>query len=144
MEEPAIRSACSPRTVSAWSVFLMPFLPFVYGYPSSSPRAHRTPNKSLPTLRYTRRHGQIYTGPCPKALTDCSPLDFRRSSIPICIKTTLVAIIWCTSLIWNHFSFISWICCIFVKMIHQLIYVFNLAFHNSQQFGLSILCVSSS
>ena len=37
----------------------MPFLPFVYGYPSSSPRAHCTPNKSVPTLRYTRRHGPI-------------------------------------------------------------------------------------
>ena len=37
----------------------MPFLPFVYGYPSSSPRAHCTPNKSMPTLRYTRRHGPI-------------------------------------------------------------------------------------
>ena len=24
----------------------------------------------------------ICTGPCPKALTECSPLDFRRSSIP--------------------------------------------------------------
>ena len=23
----------------------------------------------------------LYTGPCPKAVTDCSPLDFRRSSI---------------------------------------------------------------
>ena len=34
-EEPTIRSACSPQTVSAWSTFLMPFLPFVYGYPSS-------------------------------------------------------------------------------------------------------------
>ena len=39
------------------------------------------PNKSVPTLRYTRRHGPVYTGPCPKALTECSPLDFRRSSI---------------------------------------------------------------
>ena len=39
------------------------------------------PNKSVPTLRYARRHGPIYTGPCPKALTECSPLDFRRSSI---------------------------------------------------------------
>ena len=57
------------------------FLPFVYGYPSSSPCAHCTPNKSVPTLRYTRRHGPIYTGPCPKALTECSPLDFRRSYI---------------------------------------------------------------
>ena len=39
------------------------------------------PNKSVPTLRYTHRHGPVYTGPCPKALTECSPLDFRRSSI---------------------------------------------------------------
>ena len=31
-----------------------------YGYPSSCPRAHCTPNKSVPTLRYTRRHGPIY------------------------------------------------------------------------------------
>ena len=59
----------------------MPFLPFVYGYPSSCPRAHCTPNKSVPTLHYTRRPGPIYTGPCPKALTKCSPLDFQRSSI---------------------------------------------------------------
>ena len=59
----------------------MPFLPFVYGYPSSCPRAHCTPNKSVPTLRYTRRHRPVHTGPCPKALTECSPLDFRRSSI---------------------------------------------------------------
>ena len=29
------------------------FLPFVYGYPSSCPRAHCTPYKSVPTLRYT-------------------------------------------------------------------------------------------
>ena len=33
------------------------------------------------TLCYTLRHGLIYTGPRPKALTECSPLDFRRSSI---------------------------------------------------------------
>ena len=30
------------------------FSAFVYGYPSSCPRAHCTPNKSVPTLRYTR------------------------------------------------------------------------------------------
>ena len=48
--EPTIRS---PRTVSAWSEFLMPFLPFVYGYRSSSPRARCTPNWSVPTLHYT-------------------------------------------------------------------------------------------
>ena len=29
------------------------FLPFVYGYSSSCPRAQCTPNKSVPTLRYT-------------------------------------------------------------------------------------------
>ena len=34
----------------------MPSLPFVYGYLSSSPRAHCTPNKSVPTLRYTFLH----------------------------------------------------------------------------------------
>ena len=62
------------------------FSAFVYGYPSSCPRAHCTPNKSVPTLRYTRSHGPIYTGPCPKALTECSPLDFRRSSI--CARNT--------------------------------------------------------
>ena len=47
--------------MSAWSAFLMPFLPCVsYGYPSSCPRARCTPNKSVPTLRYTRKHGPIY------------------------------------------------------------------------------------
>ena len=35
------------------------FSALVYGYPSSSPRAHCTPNKSVPTLRYTRRNGSI-------------------------------------------------------------------------------------
>ena len=34
---------------------------------------------------YSALHAQawtyIYTGPCPKAVTECSPLDFRRSSI---------------------------------------------------------------
>ena len=39
------------------------------------------PHKSVPTLHYTCRHGPIYTGPCLKALTECSPLDFQRSSI---------------------------------------------------------------
>ena len=64
------------------------FSAFVYGYPSSSPRAYCTPNKSVPTLRYTCRHGPVYTGPCPKALTECSPLDFRRSSIKPLLDTS--------------------------------------------------------
>ena len=38
------------------------FSAFVYGYPSSCPRAHCTSNKSETTLRYTRRHGPVYTG----------------------------------------------------------------------------------
>ena len=41
------------------------FSAFVYEYPSSCPRARYTPNKSAPTLRYTRRPGPvlyIYTG----------------------------------------------------------------------------------
>ena len=57
----------------------MPYLPFVYGYPSSSPRAHCNPHKSVPTLRYTRRHGPVHTGPCPKALTECSPLTTNKN-----------------------------------------------------------------
>ena len=52
------------------------FSAFVYGYPSiSCPRVQCTLNKSVTTLRYTRRHGPVYT--------ECSPLDFRRSSILI-------------------------------------------------------------
>ena len=27
----------------------------------------------------------IYTGPCPQALTECSPLDFRRLSVLLCL-----------------------------------------------------------
>ena len=41
-------------------------------------------------------------------------------SIPICTRTTLVAIIRCSSLIWNHFSFISWSYCI-LPLIDQAI-----------------------
>ncbi len=51
----------------------VPHEQFVYGYPSFSPRAHCTPNKSVPTLRYTlscfhvalrprRRDGLLGTG----------------------------------------------------------------------------------
>ena len=41
------------------------FSAFVYGYPSSCPRAHCTPNKSAPTWRYTRRPGPIYIQAMP-------------------------------------------------------------------------------
>ena len=57
------------------------------------PRAHCTPNKSVPTLCYTRRHGPIYTGPCPKAHTECSPLDFRRSSIALYFNFNFISLI---------------------------------------------------
>ena len=59
--------------MSAWSAFLMPFLPFVYGYLSSSPCAHCTPNKSMPTLHYSRRPGPIYTGHACRHLLNTVP-----------------------------------------------------------------------
>ena len=46
---------------------------FVYGYPSFPPRAHCTPNKSVPTLRYTRRHGPKYTGHACRHLPSAVP-----------------------------------------------------------------------
>ena len=49
------------------------FPAFVYGYPSSCPRAHCTPNKSVPTLRYTRKHGPIYTGHACRHLPSAVP-----------------------------------------------------------------------
>ena len=49
------------------------FSAFVYGYPSSCPHAHCTPNKSVPTLRYTRRHGLIYRGPACRHLLSAVP-----------------------------------------------------------------------
>ena len=62
-------------------------------------------------------------------------------SMPICFKTTLVPNILCTNLIWNHFSFVSWIfccCCIFLKEVDQLICLFSLASHFSQQSDLFV------
>ena len=41
------------------------FSAFVYGSPSSCTRAHCTPNKSVTTLRYTRRHGPVYIQAMP-------------------------------------------------------------------------------
>ena len=88
--EPNIQCACFPRTMSAWSAFLMPSLPFVYGYSSSPPRAHCTPAKAC--LPCTTPAGMdLYTGPCPYALTECSPLDFRRSSV---VRELQLIIIW--------------------------------------------------
>ena len=49
------------------------FSVFVYGYPSSCPRAHCTPNKSAPTLRYNRRPGPIYTGHACRHLPSAVP-----------------------------------------------------------------------
>ena len=49
------------------------FSAFVYGYPSSCPCAHCTPNKSVPTLRYTRRHGPVYTGRACRHLPSAVP-----------------------------------------------------------------------
>ena len=49
------------------------FSAFVYGYPSSCPRARCTPNKSAPTLRYTRRPGPIYTSHACRHLPSAVP-----------------------------------------------------------------------
>ena len=64
--------------MNAWSVFLMLFLPFVYGYPSSCPRAHCTPNKSVPILRYTRRHGPIIYSSMPIGTYRVQSLRFPK------------------------------------------------------------------
>ena len=50
------------------------FSAFVYGYSSSCPRAHCTPNKSVTTLRYTHRHGPVYkTGHACRHLLSAVP-----------------------------------------------------------------------
>ena len=49
------------------------FSAFVYGYLSSCSRAHCTPQKSVPTLHYTRRPGPIYTGHACRHLPSAVP-----------------------------------------------------------------------
>ena len=49
------------------------FSAFVYGYPSSCPYAHCTPNKSVPTLPYPRRPGPMYTGHACRHLPSAVP-----------------------------------------------------------------------
>ena len=49
------------------------FSAFVYGYLSSCPCAHCTPNKSVPTLRYTRSPGPVYTGHAGRHLPSAVP-----------------------------------------------------------------------
>ena len=66
------------------------FSAFVYGYPSSSPRAHCTPNKSVPTLRYTRMHGLMYTGHA------CRPLP---SAVPCISEDRLLGAIFFANLV---------------------------------------------
>ena len=49
------------------------FYAFVYGYPSSCPRAQCTPNKSVTTLRCIHRHGPVYTGHACRHLPSAVP-----------------------------------------------------------------------
>ena len=49
------------------------FSAFVYRYPSSCPRAHCTPNKSVPTLCYIRTPGPVYTGHACRHLPSAVP-----------------------------------------------------------------------
>ena len=76
--EPNIRAACTPQTVtdSAWLAFLMPFLLLL---PVSD---HLSCGFTvLPTKRaYSALHLQ--------ALTECSPLNFQRSSVNKGISVT--------------------------------------------------------
>ena len=64
------------------------FSAFVYGYLSSCPRAHCTPNKSVTPLRCTRRHGPVHTGHACRHLLSSVPwisedrLLLRRPSLP--------------------------------------------------------------
>ena len=53
------------------------FSAFVYGYPSSCPRAQCTPTKSVTTLRYTRKHGPIYPGQAWRHLPSAVPWIFE-------------------------------------------------------------------
>ena len=48
----------------------MHFLPLLTG---THHLAHCTPNKSVPTLRYTRRHGPVYTGHACRHLPSAVP-----------------------------------------------------------------------
>ena len=55
---------------------------------------------------YSALHPQawtyIYTCPCPKALTECSPLDFRRSSV----NTDTGSIPWCRLQLNTHTPYV--------------------------------------
>ena len=59
------------------------FSAFVSGYPSSCPRAHCTPNKSVTTPRYTRRHGPVYTGHACRHLPSAVPWISEDRLIPV-------------------------------------------------------------
>ena len=64
------------------------FSAFVYGYPSSCPRAQCTPNKSGPTLRNTRRHGPVYTGHACRHLPSAVPwISEDRLLTPLCVDS---------------------------------------------------------
>ena len=64
------------------------FSAFVYGYPSSCPRAHCTPNKSVTTLRYTRRLGPVYIQAMPVGTYWVpGPLSFLWTNLTIRLFT---------------------------------------------------------
>ena len=63
------------------------FSAFVYGYPSSRPRAQCTPNKSVPTLCYTRRPGPVYTGHACRHLPSAVPWISEDRLLTYCEKS---------------------------------------------------------
>ena len=82
---------CSERLISISDAFSA----FVYGYPSSCPHAHCTPNKSVPTLCYAHRHRPVYTGHACRHLP---------SAVPWISKDHLLRRLstFCLSTLWFH------------------------------------------
>ena len=64
------------------------FYAFVYGYPSSCPRAQCSPQKRVTTPCHTRRHGPVYTGYAGRHLPNAVPW-ISEDRLLICISTDL-------------------------------------------------------
>ena len=84
------------------------FSAFVYGYLSSCPRAHCTPNKSVPTLCYTRRHGPVYTGHACRHLPSAVPWISEDRLLLAHLRTPTAPVrIWLLTFSW-HLTQLCW------------------------------------
>ena len=87
---------------------------FVYGYPSSCPRAQCTPNKSVTTLRYTRRHGPVYTVHACRHLPSAVPWISEDRLLPCTFSCPgFPKIVYC------HALFLVSICRLMVLIVSQ-------------------------